>query len=287
MNSKNKKIMIVLIVALLVAVTGGVALCMYLVPKKTTIYVFKQNVSAGTIVTSDMLMPIQADSDIYVAGAKTNASERYVTGKNVDTVLKAGDSLRMDVTEGMPLTLSLLTTTGGSTVEMAMNPEKVAVTIAVSDITGITSELKAGSKVNVYATGLFNEEYKTVLVFEGMRILAVNKNDRTLTSVTLETSTEESLKLIYYATSYSIYLGLIDSSGYEFTGTNDASYSEGASTNYTATDYEDEAESTDTTENQDQPADEATTQAPSTESPEAVQSQEPQPEALSTEEGGQ
>lgn len=269
MNSKNKKIIIVLVVAFLVAIAGGIALYMYLVPKKTTIYVFKQNVAAGTVVTYDMLMPIQADSDIYVAGAKTTASERYVTGANVDAVLKSGDSLRMDVTEGMPLTLSLLTTSGGSTVEMAMNPEKVAVTIAVSSVTGITSELKAGSKVNVYATGLFsNNEYKTTLIFEGLRILAVNKNDQSLTSVTLETSTDESLKLIYYASSFSIYLGLIDSSGYEFRGT-DVSFSDGSVQNYTGI----ESESGENIENQDTTAPEPTTES----QPEPTSESQPEP----------
>lgn len=226
MNSKNKKIIFVVFMAMLVAVAGGVALYLYLVPKKTTIYVFRQNVSAGTIVTSDMLVAVQADSEIYVAGAKTDASERFVTGANIDAVLKSGDSLRMDVTEGMPLTLSLLTTSGGSTVEMAMNPEKIAVTIAVSDITGVTPELKPGSRVNVYATGLTDgNQMSTVLLFEGMRVLSVNKNERSLTSVTIETSTEESLKLIYYASSCSMYLGLIDSSGYEYSGVDNPSFS--------------------------------------------------------------
>ncbi len=287
MNSKNKKIIIVLAVAFMVAIAGGVSLYMYLTPKKTTIYVFKQNVAAGTVVTYDMLMPIQADSDIYVAGAKTDASERYVTGANVDAVLKSGDSLRMDVTEGMPLTLSLLTTSGGSTVEMAMNPEKVAVTIAVSNITGITSDLKAGSKVNVYASGLFNNnEYKTSLIFEGLRILAVNKNDKTLTSVTLETSTEESLKLIYYASSFSIYLGLIDSSGYEFRGTDNVSFSDGSAQNYT----EIESGVDGITENQNTAVPEPTTESqpePDTTQIDTTQQETSTEETLSTESGGQ
>ena len=97
MNSKNKKIIIVLVVAFLVAIAGGIALYMYLVPKKTTIYVFKQNVAAGTVVTYDMLMPIQADSDIYVAGAKTTASERYVTGANVDLNQKVEKILKIKI----------------------------------------------------------------------------------------------------------------------------------------------------------------------------------------------
>lgn len=218
MKSKNRKIVLILILAVVVAVIGGLALYQYLVPQKTTVYVFKENVKAGEVVTSDMLVAIQADAEIYMAGASTDISSRFVTGENISAVLNSGDSLRMDVSAGMPLTLSLLTANGGSTVEMNMNPEKIAITIPITNITGVTNELKAGSRVNIYVTGSTGEEtYQTTLLFENMRILAVSKdNAGSLYSATIEVSVEESLQLVYYSTSYSLYLGLIDSSGYEY-----------------------------------------------------------------------
>ena len=48
MNSKNRKILIILIIAILVAAAGGVSLYLYLTPQKTTVYVFNSNYESGT-----------------------------------------------------------------------------------------------------------------------------------------------------------------------------------------------------------------------------------------------
>ena len=124
MNAKNKKIIMILLTALVIAVIGGIALYMYLVPQKTTVYVFNDNYQAGTALTEKMLTPVQADSKIVVAGKNSNTSSRFVTGADIKAVLNSGDSLRMDVAEGMPLTLSILSVTGGSSVEMNMDPAR-------------------------------------------------------------------------------------------------------------------------------------------------------------------
>lgn len=226
--NKNRKIVIVLILAMVVAAVGGVAIYKYLTPQKTSVYVFKANYEAGTVITHDMLMVVQADSNIYTAGAKNNISTIFATADNIDTILKSGDSLRTDVTQGMPLTLSLLTSNGGSKVEMNMDPSKIAITIPVSDITGVTNELKSGSRVNVYVTGgsyVNGEAAKTILLFENMRVLSTAKNvNGLIASVTLETDLEESMKLVYYASSYSIYLGLVDGTGYEYSDVKEPSF---------------------------------------------------------------
>lgn len=252
MNSKNRKIILILLAALIIAIVGGIALYYYLVPQKTTIYVFRENVQAGERVTSDMLIPVQADSEIFVAGASVSASDRFVTGENIDAILKSGDSLRMDVTSGMPLTLSLLTTSGGSSIEMNMNPQKIAITVPINSITGITGELKAGSRVNVYVTGAYSENgLTTLLLFENMRVLNTGFKNNELHSVTLETTIEESLKLIYYTNTGTIYLGLIDSTGYEYSNTPNEtpSYVPNSTSNYVDPYAEQGKTVSDTTEN--------------------------------------
>lgn len=220
---KNKKIVLILVLAVLVAVIGGVALYMYLTPKKITIYTFKENLPAGTVITSDMLTPVQADSTIYYGGAKQDISTYYVTGDNINEIIKSGDSLRTDVVKGMPFTISLLTTGGGSRVEMQMDPTKIAITVPINNITGVTNELKSGSRVNIYVTG---SDYidddsigslVTKLVFQNMRVLNVSYSSQgALESATIECTIDQSMELVYYANSYSIYLGLIDGSGYQF-----------------------------------------------------------------------
>ena len=193
--------------AILVAVVAAVALYLYLTPQKTTVYVFKDNFEAGELLTEEMLTPIQADSSIVVAGNKTDTASRFVTGGDIQTVLNTGDSLRMDVAEGMPLTLSMLSVNGGSSVEMNMDPSKIAVTVPVTAITGVTNDLKEGSRVNIYATGV-NENGGTTLLFQNMRVLTVQKDaNGGLSSATIEVDANQSLKLIYAANYSSIYFG--------------------------------------------------------------------------------
>ncbi len=216
---KNRKIILILVLAFIVAVIGGVALYFYLTPQKTTVYVFKQNLSAGTVVTMDMLTPVQADSDVFFGGARSETSSVFVTGENVSEIIKSGDSLRTDVVKGMPFTISLLSSGGGSKIEMEMDPTKIAITIPISNTTGVTDELKNGSRVNIYVTGEGigeNSTYSTKLIFQNMRILAVGRNENTLTTATLETTIDESLKLVYYASTYSLYLGLVDGASYQY-----------------------------------------------------------------------
>ena len=215
MNAKNKKIIFILLLALVVAVIGGVALYLYLMPQKTTVYVFNDNYESGAALTEEMLTPIQADSKIVVAGKTSDTSSQFVTGSDIQAVLNSGDSLRMDVAKGMPLTLSILSVTGGSSVEMNMDPEKSAVSIPISSTSGVTKDLKEGSRVNIYTTG--GDTNGTTLMFQNMRVLAVQKDSNgDLSSATIEVTADESLKLVYAANTCSIYFGLVDSSGYEY-----------------------------------------------------------------------
>lgn len=226
---KNKKIILILVLAFLVAVIGAVALYFYLTPKKITIYTFKENIPAGTVVTEDMLTPVQADSTIYYGGAKQDISVYYVTGENITEIIKSGDSLRTDVVKGMPFTISLLTSGGGSKVEMQMDPTKIAITIPVNNITGVTNELKSGSRVNIYVTGGggdSNEIYSTQLIFQNMRVLNVSYSAQgALESATVECTIDQSMELVYYSSTYSIYLGLVDGSGYQFSNVSNPYYS--------------------------------------------------------------
>ena len=200
----------------------ALALITYMKPQKTTVYTFKDNYKAGTEVTSDMLTAVQCDSKIVTAGKKTDTSSRFVTGANLKAVLNSGDSLRMDVSEGMPLTLSMLSVNGGSTVEMNMDPTKVAVTVPVTNVSGVTNDLKEGSRVNIYAMGV--DTPGTTLLFQNMRVINTQKDNGTLSSATIEVDVDQSLKLVYAANYSTIYLGLVDSTGYEATDNAEPSY---------------------------------------------------------------
>lgn len=214
--SKNKKIALVAAAALLFSVLAGFLVFQFLTPRRTMVYVFNANYSAGTPVVNSMFMPLQVDSDLIAAGRSAPVSEQFVTSAEYAAVLQSGDSLRMDVGKGMPLTISLLSVTGGSSIEQNMAPSSVAITIPLNNITGVTSELQPGSRVNIYVSSDASGQ-ATTLQFQNMRILSVFRNESGgIASASVEATTvDQALKLVNAATYDNIYLGLIDVNGYQ------------------------------------------------------------------------
>ena len=211
---KNQKIIIVLVIAIVLAALAGFGIVSYLTPHRATVYVFKAAYPIGTQVTSDMLVPIQVDSNIVIAGRNAKASERLITSDEIRSLLESGDSLKVSVSEGTPLMRSLLSITGGNSIMMSMTPSKIAVTINVDNTTGITQELYSGASVNVFVTAYTGN---TFLLFENMRVLDIKRsNNGSLSGVTLEVTNEEAVKLINSTKNGSIHLGLINSSGYQY-----------------------------------------------------------------------
>lgn len=219
--SKNKIITSLIIGAVLFSSLAAFLIYHYMSPSRGTMYVFNDSYSAGDQLTSDMLTPVQVDSKIVVAGKKTDASAQFVTPSEYQALIKSGDSLRMDVSEGMPLTTSMLSVSGGSTVEMNMKSDAVAVTVPVNENTGITNDLKEGSHVNIYA----NLDSTISLIQQNKRVLEVYKDNGTITGVSIEENIDESMELIYAVTNGSIYLGLVDATGYQATEGTDPTYS--------------------------------------------------------------
>lgn len=237
--SKNKIITSLIIGAVLFSSLAAFLIYHYMSPSRGTIYVFNDSYSAGDQLTSDMLTPVQVDSKIIVAGKKTDASAQFVTPSEYQALIKSGDSLRMDVSEGMPLTTSMLSVSGGSTVEMNMKSDAVAVTVPVNESTGITNDLKEGSHVNIYA----NLDSTISLIQQNKRVLEVYKDNGTITGVSIEENIDESMELIYAVTNGSIYLGLVDATGYQATEGADPTYSPYAAAE-TETSKETEAQQT-------------------------------------------
>lgn len=222
--------MLILVAAILAAAASGFALYLYLMPQKTTIYVFRDNYKAGEAVTDAILTPMQVDARIVLAGRTTDTSDRFVTGANrAQYVDKRSNALRMDVAKGMPLTISMLSVDGGSYIEMNMDEKKVAVTVPINSISGVTGDLKAGSRINVYASN-YKSDNSTTLIFENMRVLSVSGDDGSISAATLEVTPKESLKLIEAANHSSLYFGLVNGSGYQATGEEDLTFTPDAET---------------------------------------------------------
>lgn len=210
-TSKNKVIMTFIICTILFATLTCFMIYHYMSPRRGTIYVFNNAYSAGDQISSDMLTPLQVDSTIIAAGRSSDVGSQFVTPVEYTDIVRSGDSLRIDVGKGMPLTTSMLSVSGGSSVEMNMTSDAIAVTVEVNKYTGITNDLKEGARVNVYA----NINSGVHLIQQNKRVLEVYKSDGELSGISLEENIYESMELIYAATNGDIYLGLVDGTGYQ------------------------------------------------------------------------
>lgn len=218
LSVKNKKILILLSAAVICAVIAAFGIYGILTPQRSTVYIFNGNYAAGTRVTRAMLSSVEVDSDLIVNSNAASTGDYFVVGADLDAVLNTAGVLRSDVRSGNVLTASMLSTTGGSRVEMAMGPEKVAVTIGANNITSVTSELAQGCRVNVYA----NYNDSTVLILQAQRVLSVAYENGYVTGVTLECSVADSMRLVHAYTYGTIHLGIVDASGYNYVQDNAA-----------------------------------------------------------------
>lgn len=214
MNSKNRKILIIILIGLVLSALAFYGTYKFLTPQRVTMYLFNDNYSAGEVVTAEMLTPVSVDAKIMVSGKSEDTASTFVTGQDIKELLKKSDALRMDVATGMPLTRALLSAAGGSSIEQTMENNKIAITVPVSGITGVSNDLKQGSRVNIYTIDA--ESTAAVLVLQNMTVLETTvEGDGTLTAATVECDQNQALQLAYYSTQSSIYFGLVNGSGYQ------------------------------------------------------------------------
>lgn len=222
-SMKSKKIVLVILLAIMCCCVATYSLYEILTPQRTTVYTFNGDYAAGTLVTSDMLTPVEIDQTLVVNSNQMSAGDYFVTAANYQNVISSAGILRADVHSGNALMSSMLTTTGGNSIEMTMKQNAIAVTIGANYITAVTSELSAGSRVNVYVS--YTDSGSTTLLLENVRILSVGKDGGVINSVTLEVDSSQSLQLIHAYTYGSIQLGLVDATGYQYSEHSMPSYS--------------------------------------------------------------
>lgn len=215
--SKNKKILMVLIIALVLSVLAGVGVFTLINSQKTTIYSFNGDFKAGTKITDSMFTPIQVDKKVVETNRNSGISNYYITASSFNKIISDGDYLRSNVSANEILSKAMLVTNSGNEIEASMQNDKVALTLSVDSITGVTSDIRAGSYVNIYCGEKNSTDPKTE-VFEKMKILEVQQEaneTNTLKSITVECTNEQSQKLVSFAQNGYIYMGLINVTGYQ------------------------------------------------------------------------
>lgn len=208
--TKNKKILMVIFLALVICVGAGTVVYKAFAFKKVNIYVFNGTYEAGTKLTKDMFSTIQVDKTVVTNGVKDSIRNVFISDEKTMGNL-IGDTLRVTTYEGMPITRAMLSTAGGTNIEMQLAEGKIAITVGINNITGVTNDLRANSSVDVVIINDGGTE-----TIENMKILNVYKSDGVnISSVTFECSSDNYVKIAEAANNAIIHLGLIKGFGQE------------------------------------------------------------------------
>lgn len=217
---KNIKIIVVITIAIIAMLVAGVLTFMFLSPTKTKVYSFNDNYTAGTKITSNMLVPVEIDARATIAGSNQDVSDYFITIDTYNDILQTEDTLKTDVSKGTILTSSMLTVDGGIAIEKRMDPSKIAVSVPVDNISGVTYDLDVDTYCNLYAT---YSQSGTFALLENMRVIDVAKEGNNLTSVTFEGTNEEVKKIIDAVNSGTIRLGIVNHDSYNKNAKKDVS----------------------------------------------------------------
>lgn len=219
---KNTKSKISFIIMILLATVIAFFTYSFLNTAKTQTFVFNDGYTIGTKITKDMLVSRETDSETVRQVRNTSVDNAYyITNKDLDTIL--GKTLRADVLRGMPLMANMTDELGGSPVEKRLDSNAVGVSVAVDSVAASNPFLQYGSRVNVYSTYETDDEIRTEVILQNIKVVDVLYDDidteRTgapsVMGVTLEVSIEDSLELINALEIGSVRLGNVALGDYE------------------------------------------------------------------------
>lgn len=191
----------------------------YLKGSKTKIYLFANDYEAGTVITQDMLVTLEVDATMVDNLAYSNAEAKYVTPNDLKQIVSAGDTLGADVFYGTPFMTTQTSTIGGSAVERRLGDYMTAITIPVNNISGVSPEISAGAKINIYSC-YETENYEIEeLLFQNVKILEVqatgdSSSGYNLSAITIELKPEDALKILHSINFRKIDITLLKSGKY-------------------------------------------------------------------------
>lgn len=191
----------------------------YLKTQKTEIFLFAQDYEAGTQITKNMLTTLTVDASMVDNVALSGFNASFVTPSDLKQVLEKGDTLVTDVYAGTPFMTTETTTLGGSVVERRLQDYKTAITIPVTNISGVSPEISAGAKINIY-TSYETDSYEIEeLLFQNVKILDVQatgdkESGYVLSAITIQINPEDALRLLHAINYQKIDITLLKSGKY-------------------------------------------------------------------------
>ena len=222
--SKGKGILLIFIV-----IFGGIIAFLsynWLSVKKTNIYVFNADYEDGTKLKKDMFEAFEVDNALVEAQSarftKGESKATFLSKADINKLVEEEEVLAVQVFAGQPVTSNLYLSTSGSTVERRLSDGHTAITIPVNNITGVSSEVSAGSRINIYNLYSINTYNVVQLMYQNVKILDVQKtgnktNGYTISAFTIEVKPEDALQLLYAIQYNQIRVSLLKPGTYQTT----------------------------------------------------------------------
>jgi pilus assembly protein CpaB len=116
-----------------------------------------------------------------------------------------GMVLLQDVVAGQPLTRSIVSSPKPPALSEQLSPGRRAVTIPVDHVSSLSGRLEPGDSIDVYVTFAHEGQRVTTMLVTSVRVLATDRpmitqgvglRDATVTSVTLDVSAKQAVKLV-------------------------------------------------------------------------------------------
>lgn len=210
------------ILLILIVVFGGVIAYFsysFLKSSKTEIYLFAQDYEAGTTITKEMLTTLTVDATLVDEVMTSSNEAKFVTTNDLSTVLQEGDTLVCDVYAGTPFMTTETTTLGGSVVERRLQDYKTALTLPVNNISGVSPQITAGAKINIYSSYSTENYQVQELLLQNVKILDVqatgdDESGYELSAITIQVDPDQALRLLYAINFQKIDISLLKSGKY-------------------------------------------------------------------------
>ena len=167
---KNK---LILIFAVIIGLAAAAGIYMYLDGMKKTyqvdgdfvkVVMAKQRIPAKTMITAQMIEVKEIPSKFINTNAAVDAKE--VVGKTVKSEILPGEQVLRDKIAGAKGTSEGLS--------YIIQPGKRAVTIAVSEISGVAGQILPGDRVDIMGT-FDNQGILTTLILQNIPVLSVDQ----------------------------------------------------------------------------------------------------------------
>lgn len=198
-NGMGKNARLILCLIIVIASITGFGLYSYLNTMRVPVYLFADTYAQETPFKDIQFIRIDLDIETYNAVAGTGV--KYASADDIAAYKSQDDVLAMNVVAHTPFTVNQAVQTGGTRLESKLGKGMVAVELPCDSVLGLSSGVRAGSRINLLSSFTQGDVKETDLPYEDLLVLDILVNEEgQMQSVFVEVEPAEALKLVHCLT---------------------------------------------------------------------------------------